>query len=1242
MSSTLILSLALTLLGQETSASNELQTIAERSDYQATARSEEVAAFGQALAKVSKQVHVTSLGTSAEGRPIPLWVVADPPINSAEAARRSGKLIVLLLGNIHGGEVCGKEALPALVRSLVEKPGHPLLRDLILAVVPNLNPDGNDRIDKAHRPEQAGPDSGVGQRGNAAGLDLNRDFIKLDAPETRALLRFVRGWDPHLVIDTHTTNGSHHRFLITYEGPKNPAGDPRVVDYTRGQLLPRVGSAFTRATGHPAYFYGILDPEHTKWTTYPAYPRFGTSYFGLRGRIAILSEAYAYAPYRSRVEATRDFVHACLDDVAAHKDEIRRLLAEVRDEAVKEDAGGRAVAIRAEARAFPEKATILGFVETEREGKRVPTNEPKEYTVERVQKFEPTMSVARPFAYLIPEAYSSVVENLQRHGIQVDVLREDLKLAVEVYRVERLDRASETYEGHSLVSVSVSPRSEERSIPVGTYVVRTTQALGSLAAYLLEPSADDSLTRWNYFDSGLTVGADFPVARLLSNMPLLTAAARPLAEERTLNQPVTFESLRASRGRGGFLGLSSPPPIWLDATSWLQVKNGKLCKVDARTGRATLFIEASKMAEALKSIPGLKEEVARRWSEHSSFTMNPTHQAALLEHEGDLYIARFDGALAFRLTQSGGEKQVTTFSPDGKFVAFVRDQDLYVVDLATRTERRLTLGGGNRLRRGLADWVYGEEIFNRNDRAYWWSPDSAWIAFLEFDDRPVPAHTVVNDAQGERRVEPTPYPRSGEPNPHVRLGLVPVTGGDVKWTDLSNYDRDKMLISNVSWRPDSRAAIAYVQDRAQTWLDVVSVPVDGGTPRKLFRETTRAWVESTGAPRFLDDGSFLFLSERDGWKHLYHYASDGTLKRRITEGPWEVREILHVDPKQMTVLVTTTRDQPMSVNIDRVTLASGSIEALTQGRGSHRAVVNPDGELFFEAASERTRPSRATLRNAKGEPLRTVDSNPVYRLEELRLAPRERLTIPARDGFPLEVEVITPVDLDPSKRYPVWILTYAGPHMPMLEDRWMGGDLDGQALASEGIVVVHADPRSASGKGAVSAWSAYKQLGVQELKDLEDVANSIIKSRKYVDPNRIGIEGHSYGGYMTSYALTHSDRFAAGIAGAPVTDWHDYDSIYTERYMGLPAENAEGYERSSVVKAAKNLRGRLLLVHGAIDDNVSVRNTMRLVQALQAAEKEFELMVYPGSRHGGFGAHFNKLRVDFIRRALGGPRGPTP
>jgi dipeptidyl aminopeptidase/acylaminoacyl peptidase len=300
--------------------------------------------------------------------------------------------------------------------------------------------------------------------------------------------------------------------------------------------------------------------------------------------------------------------------------------------------------------------------------------------------------------------------------------------------------------------------------------------------------------------------------------------------------------------------------------------------------------------------------------------------------------------------------------------------------------------------------------------------------------------------------------------------------------------------------------------------------------------------------------------------------------------------------------------------------------------------------LFVDTSSSRETPPRTILSKADGTKLRVLDDPPPADPADPEGPTREIVKIETKDGFALEAEIILPAKLDTSGKtlYPVWLITYGGPHTPTISDSWRGHGAGfglESSLVRDGFIVFRLDPSSASGKGAVSAWRAYRKLGVQECEDIKE-ALAWLKKRPYVDASRIGMSGHSYGGYLTAFCMTHSDLFAAGIAGAPVTDWHDYDSIYTERFMDTPQNNPEGYKASSVVAAAANLHGRLLILHGGIDDNVSVRNTMRFIHALQQADKDFELMIYPSSRHGIGGSHYSRLQRDFIRRTLG--TGPKP
>ncbi|HKB41446.1 MAG TPA: DPP IV N-terminal domain-containing protein, partial [Gemmataceae bacterium] len=1047
------------------------QTVAEKSGYKATSRHADVVAYCEALKKLSPAVRLDTLGTSFEGRKLPLLIVADPPIATPVQAARSGKTVVLAVGNIHAGEVDGKEALLMLARDLATGKQRALLKDLVVLIVPIFNADGNEKMGKNNRPGQNGPEE-AGQRANAQGLDLNRDFVKLESPEVRALVRLLNTWNPAVVIDTHTTNGSRHRYAITYDGPRNPASDDRLVTFVRDTLLPDVGKRMKKNDHLHSFFYGNFSPDRTRWETYPAMPRFGIVYVGLRNRIAILSESYTYAPFRDRVIASRALVGHCLESIAANREKVRAVLSAARTTTIEAGRAPRAsdrVVLRFRSAAFKEPATILGFVEETKDGKRVVTDKPKEYRVAFEGRCDPTLSVARPYAYLLPASLVAVTENLQRHGIEVEELREDIELDVEVYRINKVSHALRPFQKHNLASVEATARKETRRVAAGTILVRTAQPLGTLAAYLLEPQADDGLCAWNFFDGHLKADADFPVLRLPSPVPLTSGRVRPLVEGRPQKKPITLDALKAGE-LPNFNGNPVHGLVWLeDGEHFLQMKEGKMRKVHAVTGRSEPFFDQEKFAKVLAMIPGLSRRAAEFRARATIFQMNPQRTAALIEHQGDFYHCPFDSGKPVRLTKGPGQKELPSFSPDGKWVAFVRDNNLYVVDVATQTPRALTKDGSETVSNGWADWVYFEEIFNRNRHAYWWSPDSRSIAFLHFDDAPVKKFTVVDQGTGPQRLEMTAYPKPGDPNPRVKVGIVNVSGGPIRWTERGKDAEDATLIVRVGWTPDSRQVFYYVQDRAQTWLDFCAVGRDAGAPSVLFRETTKAWVEDPGPPHFLKDGSFLFFSERSGWKHLYHLSGDGKLKQAVTSGEWEVRDLAVVDEENGWVYFSGTRDSPIANNLYRVKLDGTALTRLTSGSSDHAVQVAPKGKLFIDTWSDHRTPPRVQLCRADGSHARTLDTNPVHALDEYEFAKWEFVQIKRPDGFLLEGMVLTPPKLDPKRKYPVWFKTYGGPHMPTVHENWYAGRVDDQALARAGYIVFRCDPRSASGKGACSA-----------------------------------------------------------------------------------------------------------------------------------------------------------------------------
>jgi dipeptidyl aminopeptidase/acylaminoacyl peptidase len=1234
---------ALAVFSVPVRAADEPLTVAESSGFKATSHHADVVRFCQQLAKQSNVVQLAELGKSSEGRILPMMILAAPPVSTPEQAARSGKLVVYAQGNIHAGEVDAKEALLMLARDIATGPDRALLKNLIVVIAPIFNADGNERFSKTSRPGQVGPEEGQGIRANAQGYDLNRDFVKLESPEVRALVRFCNEWDPAIVVDGHTTNGSYHRYTITYDGPRTIAGDNRIIAYTRDTFLPEVSKLLKKKGGWNSFFYGNFEKGHDRWGTVPGTPRYGIYLVGLMNRISVLSESYSYATYKDRILATHDFVHSILTYASEHKDQIASLLKQARESTIqagKTPKPNDLVGIRQTPAPLGGPVTFLGFYEEPVPGRRraKSTGKPRDYQVVYYGKDDPAVTVPRPFAYLLPAADPKVVAVLQRHGIEVEEMREDLDLNVEVYKIDKIERASRAFQKHTLVEkVQATRRQESRRVKAGTIIVKTGQALGDLAIYLLEPQSEDGLTTWNFFDNALAEGKDFPVLRLAE--PVLVATEQvPPAADKPAKKKITFESVygggmgRRVGGRGGrFFGGGQ---TWLeDGEHYLEPKSGRLQKVEARTGKSEPYFDPEKLAKALSALPGMNRQVAQRLSRSPFFQMNPQKTGALFENEGNYYFCQFDGTKGLQLTKTAGKRELPTFSPNGEWVAFVKDQNLYVVDLATQNERALTTDGGGLVYNGKADWVYWEEIFNRNARPFWWSPDSAKLAFMHYDDHPVPKFAVVDPIPPHQTVEDTTYPRAGDPNPTAALGIVGVSGGSIRWADVGSYPRESTLIDLAGWWPDGSKLYLYIQDRAQTWLDVCTVSPEGGPVTKLFRDTTKAFVSDPGPLKFLKDGSFLIYSERTGWRHLYHYDSSGKLLSAVTSGEWEVRDVPVIDEQTGWVYLSGTKESSIAANLYRVKLDGTGLERLTQTAGSHQANVSPRGNLYIDSYSTLNQPNKVALFETNGKEVRVLDNGANNPLDQYQVGKSELVKITAPDGFVLEGLVILPPDFDAGKKYPVWFQTYGGPHAPTVSDTFQGGRLRDHYLATLGFIVFHADPRSASGKGAVSTWTAYRKLGIQEMKDIETAIKWICE-KPYVDAKRIGMSGASYGGFMTSFCLTHSKLFAAGIAAAPVTDWKDYDSIYTERYMDIPEKNPDGYKETSVVSAARNLHGRLLLVHGMMDDNVHLQNSAQLILALQQANKQFDLMIYPRSRHGGFGLHFERLSIDFMVKYL--------
>jgi dipeptidyl-peptidase 4 len=717
-------------------------------------------------------------------------------------------------------------------------------------------------------------------------------------------------------------------------------------------------------------------------------------------------------------------------------------------------------------------------------------------------------------------------------------------------------------------------------------------------------------------------------------------AAPAFAQDKQLTLDDIFDPSPAKRVN--FNGTPSVPRWLKDGTHYLVASKDRnafprLLKVNAITGESAPFYDGAKMEAAFAALSGISKEAAHRLANQTSYDMNPAETGVLINYANDLFYYEFGTDRAVRLTSNPEEEVGAGFSPDGRMVSFIRENNLYVEDIGSqRRERALTRDGSVKVLNGRLDWVYQEELYGRgNFGAYWWSPDSTRIAYLRIDEHPVPEFTVVDHIPYDQNVEVTPYPKAGDPNPIVRLGVVNSAGGDIRWLDTYKYQPEDLLIVRVGWTPDGKKVWFEAQNREQTFLDLNFSNPDDGKTTTMFREATKTWVEVIdGGLQWLDDGSFLWLSDRSGWRHIYHYGPDGKLIKQVTSGDWDVRSLEEVDETKGTLYFSGTEHSYIASHAYSIKLNGSGIKRLTAAEGNHRTSFNSSASHFIDSWNDVNTPTQVRLYDSAGTLVRVIDENKVDALKQYKLGKVEFVNVKTRDGFTMEAMMIKPPDFDPKKKYPVWSYTYSGPQAPQVRNAW-GGPVYmwHQMLAQKGYIIWMCDNRTASNKGVRSAWPLYKNFGELELRDLED-GFAWLKSQPYVDGSRIGLWGWSYGGFMTSYALTHSQTFKIGIAGGTVADWRDYDSIYTERYMQTPQNNVDGYKRSSPVNAAKDLHGKLLLVHGAIDDNVHMANTVQFVYELQKAGKQFQLMVYPKSRHGVADPvlvmHMRQMMTDFI------------
>lgn len=1223
-------------LAQDNAALTGLVTVAEASQYKSTATGAEVDAMLKSIASNWPGASLISLGETVEGRAISALVVEPSAKGTAKP------LTVLLLGGIHAGECDGKEALLALARDMASGKLSEIGRGLRLIFVPNFNADGNERRGKLHRPGQAGPVDGAGIRENAQGLDLNRDFIKLETPEVTSLVSALNRYDVDVLIDTHTTNGSLHRYDLTYDIPHNPGAPASLDECLRKSLLPHVAERLSQA-GMETFYYGNFDADHRKWETYGHEPRYSTEYMGVRGKIGILVESYSYASYQRRVEVSYAFVRELLDSLGNRAAEIRQMIDQVNQNPQADDhfpIGGKLARTS-------EAVIVKGYQTSDGSAPRGPYGpdsakglKAKDYELELWNRAEASKFIRLPTAYAISPQYAWAVGRLARHGIQLTRLKAESTLEAQSYQIEKTSRGS-SLQGHTFAKLETSTVQRQMKFSPGTYIVNTAQPLGRLAAHLLEPETDDSLAAWNFFDPDLTPGSTFPVQRIVNAVPsqLLEAVVEVAPGEQ-----ITLEHLNTPGRSVRYGGAMLEPIPWLkDRPQYVINRDATTYAVDAATGAMQPIDELRTLSQKLASLEAFSVEQARAAASARAFS--PDWKHALIPHRRDLYYFDAANGAARQLTHSPeAEEQMPELSPNGALVAFVRDHNLWTVDTVSTEVKQLTRDGSAELLNGVLDWVYQEELYGRgNFKAFWWSPDSRQLAFLQLDQTPVPHYQVSDSISFGQKLEDTRYPKAGEPLPTARMWTVDVRSGEIRQVDLSAFAEDDRLIARVTWSPSNELWL-QVFNRIQNQQSVVKVDPKTGASTTILKEQSEGWIEVLGTPEFLPNGDFLWLSDLpDGRRHLYRVSSKTGQKTALTTGAWDIESFVALTSDKTTALVQGNLSHATDLQLIAVDVERGSPRQITTRPGSHRCRVDGTGKYFIDSFSSYEEPPTISLHTMDGKMVRVLAATVSDRHKYLDVRPVEPMEIVTRDGVHLQALVMLPRNLDAATaRLPVLFHVYGGPQAPTVQNAWSGSSYWWhQMLCQEGFAVVLCDNRSARGRGIKDTWTIRGDMGRVELQDLED-AVKWVQQQPWADPDRIGLWGWSYGGYFTAYALTHSKSFRAGIAGAPVTDWRNYDAIYTERYMDLPKNNEAGYKSSSVVEAAANLNGRLLLIHGERDDNVHISNTLQLADALQNAGKQFDLMVYPKNRHGitdaDQRAHMQQLMTDFLRRYLKGER----
>jgi dipeptidyl-peptidase-4 len=676
-------------------------------------------------------------------------------------------------------------------------------------------------------------------------------------------------------------------------------------------------------------------------------------------------------------------------------------------------------------------------------------------------------------------------------------------------------------------------------------------------------------------------------------------------------KPVTLDAVLAER-RG-----SSVFPIWAPGgQTFAYHDQGKIALYNVAAKSSSHWFNPSDLAKAaVKPAETEKFGWQNRRVSSDSYQWSSDGKDLLASVDGDLFMVKLNGKFQ-HLTRTEFEEEDPKLSPDSKQILYRSQSNLFLLDVKSKKVRQLTTDGSATILNGQLDWVYPEEL--DLSTATWWSPDSKQIAFLRFD---VGKEFVYpqTDLLGERAIsEPERYPQTGTANANVQLGVIDLQTGVTKWMKIG--ETANTLIARVYWLPDSSTVVTERLSRVQDKLELLFCNPSDGETRTVLTEHSKTWINF--ADNFYPLKSrpeFLWTSEASGFRHIYRYSNKGEMLGQLTKGDWEVRSVAAIDEATQKIYFTSSEASPLQTQLYSVGFEGGARTRLTQEEGTHNIHANESGSAFVDSFSNFKAPSQTLLKDSAGRQLAVLRPPDTKPQQEFDILPTEVVEVKTADGVTLYGLLIKPAGYQSGKKYPLIVDVYGGPGVQIVRNEWHGVNWM-QFMAHKGYAVWMMDNRGSSGRGHAFEDPIYRDLGTTEVADQVLGVQHLI-DLGLVDAQRIGITGGSYGGYMTLHSMLLAPGiFKVGVADAPVTDWHNYDTIYTERYMGLPDKNAERYRTTSNVQNAAKLQGHLLLVHNFEDDNVLFQNTMQMANALEKADKQFFMQIYPLKQHGVSGS----------------------